>query len=461
MSDFQKNVRETLDDLRRSPTFAMSLGAKELFHSNFLAFLLESRDPGLSSLQIGLRSLFGCPKHADEVSWCFVHRELRNLDLVLVPVCSRSHRRQDGLKGTEEFYEPSGNPCVVIEAKLKALPTAKQLEEYSRLLANGATYPWEDFNGRPCRHAIVNASGDRSKRLLVLLTLRGEDPPALPEDVWTWRPVGWSDVAEEVMSFAARADKSQVAPAILQIIEDYGRSLAKLIHVATETRRLYQTSKNHKYSEFVKAILDFKELRAARLADLVGKRAYSEWLSDVKKNFLEEPVGEAFLTRAKPGLTVERQWPNAHVPDGTLRIGVQIQGYSFRRFVAAEPAWDGLEAFIVGTHLLDTWFSGAVEGLPSSLELMGTRPHTKRAERPAALISKARQSNLRVFNPEKFLYSAVDLADADVTLEDISRGVEASIQLAEKLVVMLNFLVPNADGLCDESFGRSESSEVA
>ncbi|APW39541.1 hypothetical protein RD110_21910 [Rhodoferax koreense] len=42
--------------LARSPSFAMSLSAEELFHTNFLGFLLESEDEQLEDVRRALRS---------------------------------------------------------------------------------------------------------------------------------------------------------------------------------------------------------------------------------------------------------------------------------------------------------------------------------------------------------------------------------------------------------------------
>ncbi|WP_298214546.1 hypothetical protein [Acidovorax sp.] len=46
---------KTSNALTNSATFAMSLGARELFHTNFLGFLLESDRDELKGLQVALR----------------------------------------------------------------------------------------------------------------------------------------------------------------------------------------------------------------------------------------------------------------------------------------------------------------------------------------------------------------------------------------------------------------------
>ena len=81
---FPDNCSGYLADLRKSPTFAMSLGAKELFHTNFLAYLLEnqSEDKKLQCIQSKLKNLlFGHDGIGRVITW----REKYSLDLVIMP----------------------------------------------------------------------------------------------------------------------------------------------------------------------------------------------------------------------------------------------------------------------------------------------------------------------------------------------------------------------------------------
>src|SRR3569832_1459585 len=84
--------------LAQRATFAMSLGAKELFHTNFLAFLLESCDDQLAELQKALRDVLGLPVQAGEITARAVWRERHNLDLIVVPLLSQDEEgEQDGV----------------------------------------------------------------------------------------------------------------------------------------------------------------------------------------------------------------------------------------------------------------------------------------------------------------------------------------------------------------------------
>ncbi len=91
-----------IDRLKKSPAYSMSLGSKELFHSNFWAFLIETSDyRGL------IKAFF--PNFCLE-AYEKVEREDKHRDLVI--------------------YDKEGREFV-IENKIKSYPRKDQLEEYA------------------------------------------------------------------------------------------------------------------------------------------------------------------------------------------------------------------------------------------------------------------------------------------------------------------------------------------
>lgn len=95
-----KESGDRLLSLKKNPVFVMSLGNKELFHSNFLAWCLGQNGEAWDEL----RKLFFFEPGMK------VEREKKNFDLLL-----------------------SGeNRCVVVENKFKSLPSIRQLEDYSK-----------------------------------------------------------------------------------------------------------------------------------------------------------------------------------------------------------------------------------------------------------------------------------------------------------------------------------------
>ena len=88
MCEVSKTVKDVVDKLRNNPVFYMSLGSKELFHSNMLALLLESCDSDdnlLSEIAKALAKLF-MPKQNSENGYkvLTVLREKNHFDLIIV-----------------------------------------------------------------------------------------------------------------------------------------------------------------------------------------------------------------------------------------------------------------------------------------------------------------------------------------------------------------------------------------
>lgn len=94
---FVKNIER----LKKSPVFSMSLGSKELFHSNFWAYLMEQEE-----CKEFIKFFF---KDIEDCSDVEIEREDKNRDLVIY----------------------SKNKEYVIENKIKSYPDRSQLERYS------------------------------------------------------------------------------------------------------------------------------------------------------------------------------------------------------------------------------------------------------------------------------------------------------------------------------------------
>lgn len=96
-----KTIEENIELLKKSPLFAMSLGSKELFHSNFWGWIIEQNKDFT-------KAFFG--ENFDADLFKKVVREDKNRDLVI--------------------YDKKDN-CYVIENKIKAYPSYDQLVKYT------------------------------------------------------------------------------------------------------------------------------------------------------------------------------------------------------------------------------------------------------------------------------------------------------------------------------------------
>lgn len=94
-------IDKAIDWLKSSPMQRMSLGSRELFHSDFLAWLFET-------YPAALKPVFGI-----ELTNCVAEREKYNLDLVI-----RESKQAD--------------PVIIIENKVKNYPDKLQLNRYAQ-----------------------------------------------------------------------------------------------------------------------------------------------------------------------------------------------------------------------------------------------------------------------------------------------------------------------------------------
>ncbi len=108
MIDENRSVKDLVRALRESPFFNVSLGSKELFHSNLLAWLGNMSDTKSGLSQV-FRQVFDLSHIAGSIEG--VEREKRNIDLTL------------------KF--DSGQE-ILVEVKVKSLPDLKQLKKYER-----------------------------------------------------------------------------------------------------------------------------------------------------------------------------------------------------------------------------------------------------------------------------------------------------------------------------------------
>ena len=112
--DVSKSWQGVFNDLNDNPIFRMSLGSKELFHSNFLAFLWDlDRDTFISMINDKLLEYEALS--LDESSKYELSRETENFDILI------SHKDKDGKRVVCD---------LVIENKVKSIPYLSQLNDY-------------------------------------------------------------------------------------------------------------------------------------------------------------------------------------------------------------------------------------------------------------------------------------------------------------------------------------------
>lgn len=290
--------------LEASPAFAMSLGAKELFHTNFLAFILEDQSPSLASIRIALRKTLKIEYRDGESTSCKVWRESNSLDLVVIPFL------EDGSKLSQRV--------LVVEAKLKSTPTVEQLNNYTEKIRKGFTL-----------EGLLTIPSETSREVgRVLLSTKHK----LNLEGTGWQHVEWSE-----LSCALRSACTQIGETSLLelLVKDYCASLEALITILNKADNYLQVSSGWHSLNF--GIVDFKKIR---LHDLLGKYLATHKVSQIANEIggasaITNISHNSFYSNQSPGFSVYRSFKDANGKE--LMFGLQVQGSEVRRFIQSPP----------------------------------------------------------------------------------------------------------------------------
>lgn len=115
-----------VEKLKGNAIFQLSLSSKELFHSNFLAWLAEDKNTRDIFNQI-MRNWLNDPTWAFDENQMMIKREYKNFDFC---ICEKiSQKKNDARENQEEEYIP-GSIIFVLENKFKSIPYKEQLVRY-------------------------------------------------------------------------------------------------------------------------------------------------------------------------------------------------------------------------------------------------------------------------------------------------------------------------------------------
>ncbi len=217
---------QTVDGLKRSPLFWLSLASKELFHSNFLAWLCETYPDYAGRLFTAF--LRDTPPTCKGLH---VYREWHNIDLLL---------------------EYPGGTNLVIENKVKSLPAREQLEEYSAAIQ------------------------DKEKTSFLLLSLTR--PTFLPRnetmirlsDGTVWQCLTYHELVDKL---------GEVLSHIAAINSYHGQLLEDYIHFITHLdalRTSFAIDWDDEQGDFFGIRRDIKRVKTIRLHDLIDKMCYGQ-----------------------------------------------------------------------------------------------------------------------------------------------------------------------------------------
>lgn len=234
-----ETIKNTIEKLKQSPLFNLSLASKELFHSNFLYWLGENINTK-NIFQDIIKSWAG---ESHNIDWgkAKIRREFLNLDMCIT----------DG---------DNGQILLVIENKVKSIPYIAQLREYEAKV--------EEYNKK-----FVKKRKLESKVKHILLSL-SDIFPEKEEIAKNWKVISYKDLASEINS----ANTTDYYYKLL--IEDYCNYIS-LLHDINECWKI-EDSSSYYYVD--------KEEKDVRIHDLCRKNRYAQMLQSLREMFGEREV---------------------------------------------------------------------------------------------------------------------------------------------------------------------------
>ena len=297
-----QEFKNAADGLYGNPIYRLSLGSRELFHSNFLAWFFECNSNAVEAIfEISIAN----PQ---------VLREKHDIDLIIT--------------------DAKHNTIIAVENKIKDTPKKDQLVEYSKILAKEET-----------------KSGLHIKKVLLSLT-----PHKFELDGWIY--LSYDELAillEKYINTSTVEDDSKIP--MVRIYLDMIKQLSlvtKFVHCHDKKSRDFWFSRSNEND--VKSISEVKSIdeilekikfsdtmqkyRASDLQDRIESESKKSSLAHVKRankySKSTEPENIVFVT--EHGLTNKTPFVGAWLAVGAkhseLSLGVQIQGTQYRRYIS-------------------------------------------------------------------------------------------------------------------------------
>ncbi len=313
-----EQLTDCAKELKANPVYAVSLGSRELFHSNFLEWFLNT-------FPTGLARVLGEDSAKYPMGSFKVEREKANIDLVI------EVRR----KGSNELQE-----VIAIENKVKDTPKLEQLLDYDAWLAK--TYDAQNCNIRKVILSLVRPQKE--------IRVRSE-----------WRWLTYSELGSGVE--AALLDSgSEVETEISAIVRCYVKMVKSLVELVELVNRSDSRSRDYWFSRSYPPSTEETavdaNLDSIRFADTIQKHRADALLlavrkatknSDWLKNLGEAPQKELEKERPTPGqeeailVCSSAEFTNKRplvvmkvsrpVRGMRLFLGVQVQGSQYRRLI--------------------------------------------------------------------------------------------------------------------------------
>lgn len=361
----EENIQTRLEALEKSPAFAMSRGGRELFHTNFLAFILEqktsdsNKEAYIHRIKAALLKCFFSTENPPKN--VLVLREKLNLDLLIIPTDHIDlDTESDTLENATDDKKPTQTidatiDIVVIEAKLKSIPSLDQLQNYSKKLENKISIDLYTNEGASKKLHITKQrkNKDGTNREVNSLQYVEKDinesartitykfnrisykcfllaPETLLSGMYNfepWSKVDWSRLFAECRDVHPKKDDKMSV-----FVRDYIEStidLLALINHSIEYTYGY-VGKNTEEAT-LSALLKYScgnRFRNLRIHEFFGRTILNNLINEIP-----ELSFTAFFTNSTPGFQIEFVKKIENGQNKEIAWGVQLQGTDYRHYV--------------------------------------------------------------------------------------------------------------------------------
>lgn len=313
----ENELKKSIELLKKSPIFAMSLSSKELFHSNFWAWLI-SQDEDFIKL------FFPSFKKKNE-NPLWIGREWHNFDLAIYDT--------NKIKRKKNYV----NDCYVIENKIKSIPNENQLIDYRNTISS-----WRD-----------------TKRCGFLLVSLIEPTFKMPDE---WSFLSYSELSKRIRTLLNESSYFNDSKNLFSrsVVENYCSILDSLVNIIQFCNEITAMKFNYLYDE---------EYIGCSLVDLRIHDVFRKLKSNDFISFFNNRINESALPKningfnlvVYPGYSHGEAFINIAYDcsnnDNSIKIGYQVQGYKANKFVDMPNKNNFNEIFDFATKDSINWLS--------------------------------------------------------------------------------------------------------
>ena len=340
MCEVSKTVKDVVNKLRNNPVFYMSLGSKELFHSNMLAFMLENEWIN------GLAELFAPYNGKEKLNnykVLTVLREKSHFDLIIVFLPSNDYDatiKNYDQRQIADIFQNSGpkdelllstlqNNCkfVVVENKLKSIPDKTQLKEYDGAIQNSICL--RGFKVAKNNEFIMLNTKNTTRYLMApKVALYNFEEYQEHFDNFKkcqeeWNPVSYEDILKKLQAQKEWEDDRFTE----KFIEHYVDFLKNMLKLTEDIEKKLYSPTNLAFPKQ----RDIAELSKIRIHDFYEKLWFSVLLSKIKIS--DKTVEKGIWYSNSSGLI------QFQIIKDNVAYGVQIQQGQFRFFVVPKSTY--------------------------------------------------------------------------------------------------------------------------